>query len=1408
MLLITLEPKLKLMLRFSLIIFLLIVGLNVQAQNPGKYKLHKISVEKGLSQSVVTGITQDSLGFMWFSTLDGVNRYDGYHFENFYNQSNNPFSLPNNFTNAILCDSNNEIWIATLNGLCRFDYQSEQFTVFRYVFRDPFSISNNEISCLALSKSGNIWIGTGGGGVNLYDRTKRSFSRYPDYSLGREKLASDEISALCEDNKGNLWVGTYNAGLDRIDTKTGILRHMKISDNPAQNKLFKYIRCIYQDPLDNIWIGSTNGLILYNYKNDNFRIFSHDPLSACSINGNIVMAITSDTEKNLWIGTEENGLNIIDLNNIEKGNEPVCFKQIRMRENEYGLSIRSILSIFRDRDQNLWVGTYSGGINFISSSTEKFQKYQHNPYDKNTIGYPKVMSLCEDKSGNIWIGTDGAGLDVLDLRTNTIHHFQNSKANPSSISDNAILCSYRDHNNNLWFGTYAGGLNRYNPATNSFTVYRPRAGDKNCLPVNDVRVIYEDKQFNLWIGTNGGGLCKYNPEKDNFIIYNPVNSKISNVDIRALLDDNQGHLIIGSYGTGLDVYHYKTGEFQNFSNQPHQAATISDNYVYALALGKEGQIWVGTGNGLNLFKLEQGTFQVFNEHQNLSNNFIHAILVDKNNDLWISTNKGISKFITLNNEFQNFDSYDGLQTGEFNDRSALYAQNGQMWFGGINGLNTFKPEDVSKSTFIPRVVINGFQLYNSPVKARTSINPDSPLLSSISTAKSVTLNHKQTVFTIDYVAFNYSFPEKTRYFIRLAGLDAEWNDVGARRSVTYRDLPPGKYNFEVKASNQDGLWTNNAATLGIIIRPPFWKTWWAYSVYYFLVALLAFLIFKYYKERIALKNKLMLEKVSHQKDIELNQERFRFFTNISHEFRTPLTLILGPVEELLEKEDQQTAMGKKLVLIYKNARKLLELINMLLDFRKVESGNMKMMAKKLNLVSFSRDLLHTFQDLASQKGISLHFNTSAEIIEAWVDREKIEIIYNNLLSNAFKFTPTGGTITLSIEEKTPGYLISGSEAIVITFRDNGIGIADKHINHIFDSYYSLEHSEGVKGTGIGLSLTKSLVEMHKGVIVVESTEKGGSSFIIELLKGNGHFSESQLMTDQSTDTNDLSFDTKKINIVSPETSAKNKLISADPESLIDKKIMLLVEDNEDVRNYIADSFSNKYFILQAQTGAEGLELANKHIPDIIISDVMMPIMDGIEFCNKIKSNISTCHIPVILLTARTSITHKKEGYETGADSYVTKPFSVDLLDARVENLLKSRKLLKSYYSRAMLLQSNTSIIENQDDKFMTRLIDLVEKNMNEPDFDVNKLANELSMSRPVLYRKIKALTDLSIIEFIRTVRMNRATQLLKTGKYRVSDVAFEVGFNDLKYFRQCFKEQFNIAPSDLIRNPEYDQSDN
>ena len=1382
-----------------LIIILTYLNVNfVRAQNPGRYKFQKISVERGLSHSVVTACTQDRLGFMWFATQDGLNRFDGYHFVNFYNQKGNPHSLSNNFIQSVLCDKDNEIWVATLDGLCKYDYLSEHFTVFYNEPSNINSISDNEISCLTLAGDGNIWIGTSTQGVNYFNKKTKNFIRY-------SHLISNNIASIFEDKDRMLWIGTFNAGLECIDLKTNKHFYYKALSGNFSCLQSNYIRCITQDSLGNVWVGTNKGLARFLKKSKTFQVFMAEPQKTGSMNGNIVRSMMCDSKKNLWVGTEECGLNILNISNID--NDPDShFQQIRMSENEFGLSIRTVNTIFLDNDKNIWIGTYSGGINFISSLTEKFQKYQHNPYDNSTINYPKVWGLCEDKSGNIWIGTDGAGLDKLNPETNTIKHFTHHKNNATSISDNAILCAFRDHNNTLWFGTYAGGLNKYNDHSGTFINYRPVFNDSNSIPVNDVRVIFEDRNHNLWIGTNGGGLCKYNPKEDNFSILNTRNSHLSANDVRALLDDGRGNLYIGTYNRGLDVYNLKTGGFKNYRHNKKNNKSLSDNYIYSLTLDKKGRIWIGTSNGLSLFDEQSGTFTNYDEKDGLANNFIHAVLVDPSGNLWISTNKGISKYITVENKFQNFDFYDGLQQGEFNDGSALIDHSGRMWFGGINGLNSFFPNNVSKSKFQPNVVLSDFLLFNSPSKAKTRENPDSPLPSSISTVKKIILNYQQSVFTLDFVALNYSFPEKTQYAYRMKGFDIDWNEAGARHTATYRELPAGRYFFEVKASNQDGLWSEKTSEIEIIIKPPFWKTWWAYFIYLVLLISILYLIYNYYKQQAALKNKLLLEQVSHQKDLELNKERFRFFTNISHEFRTPLTLILGPVEELLGKEGLQSSLGRKLTLIYRNAHKLLDLITMLLDFRKVESGNMEVKVNKGDMVLFSKDIVNTFRSLADHKGITLKFISQSEYIEAWFDREKFEIIYNNLLSNALKFTPKGGNITIEIQERFPRLLNVNAEIISITIADTGIGIAEKHIDHIFESYYSLEHSEGIKGTGIGLALTKSLVEMHKGKIVVESLEKQGSNFMIEIQKGKSQFPSAQVL-ENSDDAKEIRI-SQRPNFAMPQasTAAEN---TVDPEQLADKKIMLVIEDNDDVRSYIAESFTGKYTLLQAINGIEGYAIACKNVPDIIISDIMMPEMDGIEFCYKIKKTLATSHIPIILLTARSSITHKKEGYETGADLYVTKPFSIDLLGTMIDNLLETRKQLKDYYTRTMLFQTEDIQKETPDDKFMKMLIDLVEKNMAEPDFEVIKLANELNMSRSVLYRKIKALTDLSIIEFVRTVRINKAAQMLKTGNYRVSDVAFEVGFNDLKYFRQCFKEQFKMSPSDLLHHRNLDQqSDN
>lgn len=1376
---------------------IILLNTSIIATGQTRYKFQKISIDKGLSQSVVNSIVQDHMGFMWFATQDGLSRFDGYKFTNYYNNPDDSFSLSNNFIQCVFRDNDNQIWVLTSDGLNLFDYEKERFIIFNNVPGNYSSISNNNLTSIAQCRDGNLWIGTYGGGFNYYNKKTKTFKRFQHSNKNSNSLSNDKVMAIYEDRNGFLWIGTQGGGLNYFNPQTGIFTVFKanIADPTALQS--NYIRCIFEDRDKRLWIGTNKGLALFNKNENNFQSFTYDPQNSNSINGNTVLAVIGDHLGNLWVGTEENGLNKLVLSDFGKN---ASFEHFSMKESEYGLSIRTVQSIYEDRDNNIWIGTYSGGINFISCFPDKFEKYQHSTYDYNTINYPKVMGLCQGINDDLWIGTDGGGLDRLNMKTKTIKHYLHNKNNPNSISDNAILCGYKDHNNNLWFGTYSGGLNRYNPKSETFTRYKNVPSDSSSLGGNDVRVIYEDSKNNIWIGTNGGGLCRYNPKLNNFKVFNTSNSDISNNDVRCLKEDALGRLWIGHYGSGLDCYDPAKGTFVNYMYNKNNRSSIRSNYLYAILIDRKNRIWIGTGGGgLNLFVEKNKSFKAFTNKEGLSNNFIHAMLEDSQGNIWISTNKGISKFLVDEFKFENFDTYDGLQNGEFSDGCALTTKDGLMCFGGVQGLNTFYPDKVEKITFVPDVVLTDFQLFNTPIRPGTN-EPDNPLKKSISVTKSITLNYKQSVFTIDYVALNYTSPEKSLYSYKMEGLDNEWNNVGTHRSATYRNLSPGQYTFQVKASNQDGIWSKKITSLKIIVLPPFWRAWWAYTIYILFIGLIGYIIIIYYKRENTLKNNLLLEQISRQKEHQLNQEKLRFFTNISHEFRTPLTLILGPLEDILEKETYLTQLGRKLLLIYKNANKLLDLINLLLDFRKIETGNMKLSVAKGNIVKFAKEICFVFREYGKQKKIQFNFISRSNEIELWFDREKLEIIFNNLLSNAFKYTSQEGLVTVEVSEGEGTLFEKNNEVVILKFVDTGIGINEKYLANVFESYYSLEHTKGYKGTGIGLALTKSLVELHKGKISVESTEGKGTCFTIEFLKGKEHF-DPEIVTDSFKNSEDPEHYQSKRKVLADSdhdiVEVENK--SIDEENL-DLKLLLIVEDNTDVRAYIKDSFAGKFRILEASNGVEGIDLAVRNIPDIIISDVMMPEMDGIEFCSRIKSTVATCHIPLVLLTARSSLSHKREGYDIGADSYVTKPFSSELLISRVNNLLKSRLQLKEYYKRSLLLMPSEQLANTPDEKFLKRLAEIVEKLMSEPDFDVSRLAQEFNFSRPVLYRKVKALTNLSLIEFIRTIRLNRAAQMLKTGQYRVSEVAFEVGFNDLKHFRQCFKEQFNITPSELSKS--------
>jgi signal transduction histidine kinase/DNA-binding response OmpR family regulator len=894
---------------------------------------------------------------------------------------------------------------------------------------------------------------------------------------------------------------------------------------------------------------------------------------------------------------------------------------------------------------------------------------------------------------------------------------------------------------------------------------------------------------------------------------------------------------------GLNKFARDEEEFTRYLSNPSDSNTLSDNAVYVIyedTLIARNTLWIGTRNGLNRFDVEHETFTRYTEQNGLPNNTIAGILSDRRGNLWISTFHGLAKLVLspanggVNSAegfdprietFRNYHPSDGLQSYEFNQRACYEGKDGTLYFGGINGLNFFHPDSIRDNPHVPPVMLTDFQIFNNSVKPRS----DAPLKQSISITEQITLSYKHSVFSFEFAALDYTAPERNQYAYKLEGFNDKWIDLGTRRFVTFTNLDPGEYVLRVKGSNNDGVWNEDGASLKIIISPPPWKTWWAYTLYVLFGLGLVYVFRRFEMSKIKLAHDLKLQRLEAQKLHEVDQIKSRFFANISHEFRTPLTLILGPLERLLA-GDWQGNPHEQYGLMHRSAKRLLHLINQLLDLSKLEEGSMPLRAKPENLIHLLKFIVASFASLAERKQILLRLDASAlpksdgsevEPLVVYLDRDKFEKCMNNLLANAIKFTPAGGEVSVAVAvaggsdqngdgrgEKGEGRRVMGEKRlspiafrpshftfVQIAIKDTGIGIPADQLDKIFDRFYQVAdertstHTHKREGTGIGLALTKELIELHRGKIHVESELGKGSTFIVRLPLGKEHLKPEEIV--EASDQSSVASDQLPVSGVEHPASSIQDQASCD-----EQQVILIVEDNLDMRVHIRDLLHQSYRIIDAGDGTEGLEKAAAAIPDLIISDVMMPEMDGFEFCRRIKTDERTSHIPVILLTARASERSKLEGLETGADDYLTKPFNANELRIRANNLIEQRRQLRERFSREVTLQPKDIAITTADELFLQRVMAIIDKHLSDPDFSVEAFAQEFRMSRVQLHRKIKALTDQSPREFIRTLRLRAAAKLLEQGKFTVTEIAYEVGFNNLSYFAKCFREEFGVLPSE------------
>ena len=1369
---------------FAIIIFF---GSFIYAQS-NRIRFERITTDNGLSSNNTSYVFQDRKGFLWISTQDGINRYDGYSFKYFKHIPGILNSLSDYAAGHIYEDSKGNFWIATREGLNVFNPDSETFTHYNPQKDSTILLGSERIVCTTEDKYGNIWIGTRKG-LSLFNPKTKSFTLFQNNSSDKKSLSFNYVTSLLFDSKNNLWVGTQ-IGLNKFDYKTNSFE--VFLKNPQEPKSISgnLITSLFEDSKGNIWVGTNSGLnrlISFEGGKEEFLAYQYNPENKNSISSNNVSKMAEDSKGNLWIGTLGGGVNILN---------PVTNKFTNyqnVEEDNTSLSDDNVFSLCIDNFQNVWIATYAGGINKYNSTKERFTFYQPSPFAKSKVAENNVSSILVDDKNNLWLGTNGDGMKVhRDNNVSDDSFLFELKADPknkNSLSSNNVTSIIQDKSGIIWIGTFGGGVNKFDPSQKKFEVFKYKREDPKSLGNDFIHTIYEDLEGTIWIGTGLSGLNRFDKETNSFKRFRdnpkyPNSTKyLNSPEVTSILEDSKGFLWVGTSTGGLSRFDRKTESFVHFKHIQEDLNSISSNRINCVYEDSKKRLWIGTfSGGLNLYNEKENSFIHYLEKDGLASNTVQSITEDTKGNLWITTINGISNFDPDKKTFKNFDESDGLQGKVFNQRSVFKdSKTSLIYFGGEKGLNVYSFNSINEIKKIPAIVLTDFKIFNESVLLKYS----SMIESNTSEIQKIELAHDENVFSFEFASLDFTSPEKNKYKYLLEGFDKDWINSGTRREVTYTNLDPGKYIFKVKGTNSDGFWNEEGLEVNLIINPPFWKTWWAYTIYFILAAIGFFLVRGYELNRVKLRNDLRLKEFESKKLQEVDQIKSRFFANISHEFRTPLTIIIGSLEKLKGKM-QNNSDNKELVVMKRNASRLLQLINQLLELSRIESGNVKLNASENDLVKFLKRITASFSSLANQKSIQLTFNEipvddiqDNEVIFVFYDKKKLETVFYNLLSNAVKFSPAGEKIDVSVSRD--------EENVKIRFVNTGTEISPEKIKNIFDRFFQVDDSgtRNFEGTGIGLSLVKEYVELHKGKIEVESNNNR-TIFTISLPLGKNHLSENEIVREdlEQLQSGLISYD----DLSTTSTQIVNEQIETD------KTIILVVEDNPDLREMIKENLQENYFVLEAENGVKGLMLAEETIPDLIISDIMMPEMDGYELSEKIKTNEKTNHIPVILLTAKAATEDKLAGLETGADDYLIKPFNSDELKIRVKNLIKIRKQMREKYQTQMLVKPADIVVPSTQKKFIDKLTLVIEKNISNEDFSVEILCDEIGMSRAQLHRKIKAIANQSASEFIRNFRLQRAAELLKHDAGNIAEISYRVGFSSQAYFTKTFQEVYGQTP--------------
>jgi ligand-binding sensor domain-containing protein/signal transduction histidine kinase/DNA-binding response OmpR family regulator len=1332
------------------IIISLLISCQAQSQSGILY-----TSDLQLSSSLINSMYQDSKGYIWIATEDGLNRYDGAKFVNYKHRKNTAGTVLNNYIKSIFEDKNKNLFFGFVDGLQIYNHATDSFS--EVPMTDSANTKlNPHASCMIQRKNGDLLVGSSGYGIFKIDCTKK----FPVANHLNIQIPTTMIHDLYEDKNQNLWILTQDRGLWRVDSHNNI-KQFFLSKDTLTN-----ITSICEDKKGNLFLGSLNsGLFIYNSAAQKFESF----IDSKSLPIKKLFLIKNNQ---ILVGTD--GMGLYNYNPEKKKLSVAKFNVAN-----FDFSMSKVHSILKDRAGNLWLGLYQKGVLQLPPKENNFNYIGYQSVNNNIIGSSCVMSVFRDRKGILWVGTDGGGLYGISDKNKKKYHYTFEK---NGFSRLAIMCIFEDSNDDLWIGTYLHGLAKLNRSTNRFDFINNIYNKEN-KPVENIYNLAEDQNKQLWIGTLGSGLYCMDLTTHKVVNYNSSskdsNNTLGNWCVNCLLPAKNNKLYIGTYD-GLYCMDLKTKTYIKKGPLNH---AFPKKIIYDLHEDKIGNLWIGSSDGL-IYQPKAGQAVIYTTDNNLPNNIISAIQADKSNNLWISTNSGISRFNPRSKKFFNFNFNDGLQGNEFSKNASFQDDKGQIIFGGMKGVTYFDPEMIKYNEKSTNVYITGFYIQDKSVKKGMKSDQFEIVNSALIDAKTVDLGHEDNSFSIEFSTMDFNNQRHITYFYSLE--NNKWNKLQQGiNNVTFNNLEPGTYNFKVKAEVYGKY--SNIRQLAITVHPAWYFSIWAKLFYWALFFGAAYITIQQINQRKLTKIKLQ----EHIQNKQVNEAKLQFLTNISHDIKSPISLVINPLIKLMS-TDHDTTRQKLYMVMHRNSEKILQLVNQVMDVRKIDQGQISLNLERTEIINSLKESCLLFEEQIQTKNIKLKFHYKKPELYAQIDPKYFDRIIQNVLSNAVKFVPNEGTIEIFIEDDSKLHLENKNiSSFTITIADSGIGINENELAKIFDRFYQSSNSRlnHTEGTGIGLHLTRSIVELHNGNITAENNIGApGCRFIIQLPIGTEYMEE-----EEENDTHD------QINYLVQSTLQIPSLESIDhpcSNSTSGKKRILVVDDNDEIREYLFKELSEHYKVIVSTNGKDALEIVLKESLDLIISDVKMPVMDGVTFCRKVKKNININHIPVILLTAKSHDHDQLEGLNIGADAYITKPFNMEILKKTVLNLIRTRELLKNNYSGNQAQEDKIKKItmESADEKLIQKIMNFVNKNLSNTELNVELIAVEVGISRVHLHRKLKELTNQSSRDLIRNIRLKQAGELLASKQMNISEVAYLVGFSNISKFSTSFKQFYGMAP--------------